>query len=243
MELNCHNCGLSFKRKAKKRNKNNFCSKDCFLVSIRNNASRMEVDCETCGVNFTRIKSECKEGKSHYCSNECRPRTSGLQTHQCKTCGSEVKRYASLIPKNGNVFCNNSCAGIWKNKNRDVKGTTRSKLEKWLEEQLTKLYPNMNVLYNDNKLVGMELDIQIPELKLAFEINGIFHYKDVFNNGSLTRRIELDENKKKLCENIGVKLIEVDSSKQIYFTEKSSQKYLDLIIETIDNFNITNYAN
>ena len=224
----CSNCGVETQKKKSKNRKNIFCGKDCYLSFIRTK-DRVNLTCDGCSVEFTRITSSCHQGKLNYCSAKCRPRVSGLQTQLCLTCNSEVKRYASLMPKNGNVFCNNSCAAIWKNKNRDPTITTRSKLEKWLEEQLKNMFTDLNILYNRTSEIGMELDIHVPSLNLAFEINGVFHYEDVFKNGLLVRRLELDAKKRQLCLDNNILLIEIDTREQKYFTENSSQKYLDII--------------
>lgn len=34
--------------------------------------------------------------------------------------------------------------------------------------------------FNDRETIGLKLDIYIPSLKLAFEINGVFHRKNIF---------------------------------------------------------------
>lgn len=232
--MECSHCGAEFtSNKKRKDNKHNFCSRKCY-VEFKQTNNWVNLICDGCGLKFTRIKSEYHGGKFNYCTAKCRPRVSGLQTHNCLTCNAEVTRYASLIPKNGNVFCNNSCAAVWKNKHRDSKGTTRSKLEKWLEEQLKTKYIDLEFLFNQTSIIGMELDVYVPKLKLAFEINGIFHYKDVFNNGLLEKRLVLDEKKRQLCLKHNINLIEINTSEQIYFTEKSSQKYLDIITNKIN---------
>jgi hypothetical protein len=59
-------------------------------------------------------------------------------------------------------------------------GCRRSKLEKWLEEQLIKMYPNLEIHFNRKDTINSELDIFIPSLKLAFELNGIFHYEPIY---------------------------------------------------------------
>lgn len=231
--MECSHCDIEFtSNKKRKDRKHQFCTKLCYLLFIRTK-DRVELTCDGCGVKFTRIKSECNKEKLNYCTATCRPRVSGLQTHNCLTCNAEVKRYASLIPKNGNVFCNNSCAAIWKNKNRDQAIPTRSKLEKWLEEQLNNQFTGLIILFNKTTKIGMELDIHVPTLNLAFEINGIFHYEDVFKNGLLTRRLELDEKKRQLCLENKIKLVEIDTREQKYFTEKSSKRYLDIITNKI----------
>lgn len=231
--MECSHCGVEFtSNKKRKENKYNFCSRKCY-VEFKQINNWVALICDGCGLEYTRMKSEASNSQKHYCSAICRPRVSGLQTRNCLTCNAEVKRYVSLMPKNGNVFCNNSCAAIWKNKHRDSKGTTRSKLEKWLEGQLKIKYADLEFLFNKTSIIGMELDIYIPKLKLAFEINGVFHYKDVFKNGLLEKRLILDEKKRQLCLKYNIKLIEINTSEQIYFTEKSSQKFLDLINDKI----------
>jgi hypothetical protein len=64
-----------------------------------------------------------------------------------------------------------------------------------------------NFEYN-NRLVcdGYELDIYIPQLNLAFEINGIFHYKPIFGEEKLAKIIKKDTIKKQRCEQAGIVL-------------------------------------
>lgn len=230
--MECSHCGSEFTSKKRKSNKHNFCCRNCYLDFIRTK-DRVELICDGCGNNFTRINSEVGRGEKQYCSALCRPRVSGLQIHNCLTCNSKVERYASLIAKNGRVFCNNSCAAIWKNKHRSSKGTTRSKLEKWVEIKLLEKFSDLVFVFNETKAIGMELDIFIPKLNLAFELNGVFHYEDVFENGYLKTRIELDEKKRSLCLSNNIRLVEIDTRKQKNFSEKSSLEFLDIIINEI----------
>lgn len=55
-----------------------------------------------------------------------------------------------------------------------------------------------------------------PELKLAFEYNGEFHYKKIFKNQDLDKQIENDIRKAKLSSAYGIKLIQIK-----YFPKKS----------------------
>ena len=81
--------------------------------------------------------------------------------------------------KSGHLFCNHSCAATYNITHKTV-GTRRSKLEVWLESQLRELYPNLTLLPNDKTAINSELDFYFPELKLAFELNGIFHYEPIY---------------------------------------------------------------
>jgi len=42
------------------------------------------------------------------------------------------------------------------------------------------LYPDLVIHFNKKDAINSELDIYIPSLKLAFELNGIFHYEPIF---------------------------------------------------------------
>jgi len=56
-----------------------------------------------------------------------------------------------------------------------------------------------------------ELDIFIPALRIGVEYQGIQHYEpiDFFGGGeSYRKRVKLDQRKKKLCQEFGVKLVE-----------------------------------
>ena len=93
---------------------------------------------------------------------------------QCVQCSKSMIRKPSDINATNN-FCSLSCAATHRNLHK-TKGIRRSKLEAWLETQLCKSYPNLEIHFNKKDTINSELDIYIPSLKLAFELNGIFHY-------------------------------------------------------------------
>ena len=116
-----------------------------------------------------------------------------------------------------------------------TKGTRVSKLETYIQKQLLDIYPSLTFLFNDKTAINSELDIYIPSLKLAFELNGIFHYEPVFGENKLQKIQENDENKFQKCINNNISLCVIDTSSQKYFKEHSSQKFLNIIIEVIEN--------
>ena len=138
----------------------------------------------------------------------------------------EVKR----SPKH---FCSRSCSTTYKNKNK-VSGIRRSKLEQYIEEQLTTLYPNILIEYNKNTTIGSELDIYIPEYKIAFELNGIFHYEPIFGENKLSQIQTNDNNKFQKCFEKNISLCVIDVSSMINFKPKNAQKYLDIILNIIN---------
>jgi len=74
-----------------------------------------------------------------------------------------------------------------------------------------------------------ELDIYIPSLKIAFELNGIFHYEPVFGQGKLDRIRSNDERKFAACTEKGIGLCVLDVSKISYFKERTAQPFLNII--------------
>ena len=126
-----------------------------------------------------------------------------------------------------------SCAGTYNNTHK-THGTRRSKLEVWIEEQLTKLYPNLEIHFNQKDTINSELDIYIPSMKIAFELNGIFHYEPIFGEDQLNKIQNNDHRKFAACHEAGISLCVIDTSGQKYFKPKSSQRYLDIITGIIN---------
>ena len=150
-----------------------------------------------------------------------------------------IKKYRELYhlqEKKGiyfkNVFCNSSCAASYNNKHK-TKGNRRSKLEMFIEQKLKLLYPNLEILFNDKLTIGSELDIYIPSLKLAFELNGIYHFEPIHGSKKLESIHKNDINKFESCQKNLISLCVIDTSKQTYFKESTSKIYLDIIIDII----------
>jgi len=136
--------------------------------------------------------------------------------------------------KSGKVFCSRSCAATYNNTHKTT-GTRRSKLEQWLEQTLTAHYPNLQFVFNGKEAINSELDIYIPELKLAFELNGIFHYEPIYGPEKLASIQNNDNRKFQACLEQGIELVIIDSSKMEYFKQKSAQKFLDIIKNIIES--------
>lgn len=179
-----------------------------------------------------------KTGKRFFCSDDCRFAARGhkkVLPVTCTNCGKEFIPSGNLHKraKSSNRFCSNSCAATYNNTHKKF-GTRRSKLEAWIEEKLRNLYPDLEILFNDKSAINSELDIYIPSLKLAFELNGIFHYEPIFGEDKFDKIKENDNNKFQLCQQNGISLCIIDTSSQKYVTESSSQKFLDIILKIIE---------
>ena len=83
------------------------------------------------------------------------------------------------------------------------------------------------------QLINSELDIYFPELKLAVELNGIFHYEPIFGNEKLQSIKNNDCRKFQACLEKQIELIIIDTSSLTYFKEENAKKFLDIIYNII----------
>jgi len=178
-------------------------------------------------------RSTARKHYNRYCSKTCETlNLTKAQTVSCKKCGKEFIKKLNQIKKSKNNFCCKSCAAVYNNTHK-TKGTRTSKLEIWLQGQLQTLYPDEEILFNDKTAINSELDIYFPKRKLAFELNGIFHYEPIYGEKKLEQIQNNDQRKFLLCHQNNISLCVIDVSKQKYFKEEQSKKYLDVILEII----------
>jgi len=188
--------------------------------------------CDTCNKSFNRSARDlasrrCRNVLLSFCSRGCHKKYRQKQA-SCLNCNATF-----IIPKcQDRKFCSKSCAAKYNNVHK-TKGTKRSKLEQWIELRLTELYPNLEMHFNRKDTIGSELDIYIPSLKLAFELNGLFHYEPIFGTDKLKQIQDNDTNKFQKCQKLGISLCIIDTSGQKYFKQSTSQKYLNIIVTVI----------
>ena len=201
---------------------------------------KLPCQCEHCNNVFFKRKKyitySIKNNKDEvkYCSEKCA--TFSKKTRQvviCLNCSIEFEKKLNQIKSSPKHFCSKSCAASYNNKHKTT-GNRRSKLEIWLEKQLTILYPNLHIDYNKKDTIGSELDIYIPSLNLAFELNGIFHYEPIYGSDKLNQIQNNDVSKSKACLDKHIDLCIIDSSGLKYFKPSNAQKYLDIIVNIIN---------
>ena len=205
------------------------------------NSNLLPLLCKQCNCEFKQTKKRIKDAlnpnlivTSDFCSKKCRSKfDTKSKIVICLNCESKFTKKQSEINKTTNHFCSRSCSATYNNKNKSY-GTKRSKLEIWLEERLTQFYPNFDIHFNRKDAIGSELDIYIPSLNLAFELNGILHYEPIFGVNKLGQIQNNDENKFKLCIEHKIDLCIIDTSGQKYVKDSTSQKYLDIITNIIN---------
>jgi hypothetical protein len=149
----------------------------------------------------------------------------------CKNCNKPVK---SVYEK----FCSRSCSATYNNKHK-THGTRRSKLEVYIEEKLIEEYPNIQFAFNKKDVIESELDIFIPQLNIAFEINGIYHYKNIHGVTLLQRIQNNDLLKQKACKEKNITLYSIDTSALSTFNEKAAVPFFNTIKDIINKFNRT----
>ena len=206
----------------------------------------LPLQCKQCFLTFYRTKHQIqttnspsgldprRSDKRDFCNHSC----AGLFQHQgrhplvvCEQCGVSFLKTLSQIQRTKHHFCSQSCAAKYHNSHKTT-GTRRSKLEVWLETQLTQRHPDFQFVFNGTEAIDAELDIYIPSLKLAFELNGIFHYEPIHGLERLGKTQGNDHRKMLACAEQGIELCVLDTSHMKLFKEKGAQRYLDLI-ETI----------
>lgn len=123
------------------------------------------------------------------------------------------------------------CCGTCRNKynNKFIKGS-RSKAEILLEKTLLETFPDLNILFNDRLVLdGLELDVYIPQLKIAIEWNGIFHYRST-KGSVLEQYIKKDELKQERCKKLNINLLVV---KDMTSNPKYVKSEIDNLVKTI----------
>lgn len=187
------------------------------------------------------INSRSKLHKIKFCSNKCQRFYQHPSTHTiCANCSKPITKLQSSYQKSKTklFFCNSSCSATYNNTHKTY-GYRRSKLEKWLETQLKILYPNLQILFNNKTAINSELDIYFPQLKLAFELNGIFHYEPIYGTSTLTKIQNNDNRKFQACLENTIELCIIDVSTFEYFKPDRAQKYLNIITNIVNQKNGT----
>jgi hypothetical protein len=196
------------------------------------------INCQECSKEFNKIPCKIERSNLHFCSFLCHKNYIQKEAKIknkviCKQCQNEFYKVPSEQKITKNNFCSKSCAATYNNTHK-THGTRVSKLEKYLQEELIKLY-DYDFHFNRKDTINSELDIYIPELKLAFELNGVFHYEPIFGEEKLSQIQNNDDRKFQACIEKQIGLCIIDTSWIKYNKISNFQKILDIINEVIHN--------
>lgn len=199
---------------------------------------KIPIECETCKETFYAEKRAIQrtiKGKGkiklRYCSKSC----AGIgmkdqREYACLHCNEKFFDLTTIKRK----FCSRNCSVTYNNLHKTY-GIRRSKLEKWLEKQLAIIYPTLEIHYCRKDAINSELDIYLPSLRMAFELNGIFHYEPIHGQDRLDKIKNNDGRKYQACIEKEISLCIIDTSTMSYFKEEKGQKYLNIITNIINN--------
>jgi len=197
----------------------------------------LNVTCLGCEQIFPKRIADIKRSIFDFCSKECCYLDTNKQSKiknkvNCTQCGIEFYKLPNQQRKTKNHFCSRSCAATYNNTHK-THGTRVSKLEVFLQEELPKKY-SYEFHFNRKDAINSELDVYIPELKLAFELNGIFHYEPIYGPDKLNQIQNNDNRKFQACLEQGIELCVIDTSWLKHNTLPRMNKVLDIVEEIIE---------
>lgn len=185
------------------------------------------------------IRNPNKQDVGEYCSLRCHGLAHRKRANViCLQCAKIFEQTPSQIAQSTseNHFCSQSCAATYNNQHKTT-GTRRSKLEQYLEEQLSVRFPKLDIHYNQKNTINSELDIYIPSLLLAFELNGIFHYEPIYGVSKLSQIQNNDQRKFQACVERGIEMCIIDASGLKYFKPERARMFLEIITNIINSKN------
>jgi hypothetical protein len=106
-----------------------------------------------------------------------------------------------------------------------INSFTNSGQELQLREYIQKFY-DKEILYNDRNVIGKEIDIYLPDLKLGFEFNGVYWHNELYKSNNF--HLEKTE----LSEKFNIKLIHVYQDDWIYKQDIVKSRILNLLGKT-----------
>ena len=217
----------------KKKGKLNgcFCSRMC-VANYKQKTMNVKTNCSECNKEIVKLKNQFNKSLQHFCSSSCSAKywnkikwpiekrhipksvnKSYMVSLQCKNCNKIFERRSYSVNKNSDHhFCSNSCVVSYGNRtwNKSSRfGFNKSRSEIILSNIIKKEFPHLIIQENIRSIVpnSLELDIYIPDKKIAIELNGPCHFIPLFGKEELNKTQTKDSIKIKYCQENDIKLL------------------------------------
>lgn len=191
--------------------------------------------CQHCNAYFSRpARIANRPNTTKFCSRDCANLSQRTKlTLSCANCGREFTRTpkqanGSGRNKSNRNFCSRSCAVTYNNTHKTT-GNRRSKLESYLESQLRSEFPQLELICNGKEAINSELDFYFPQLRLAIELNGIFHYEPIYGADKLEKIQANDQQKSLRCAAAGIEFCTIDTSTVTHTTSNVKDRYWSIV--------------
>lgn len=182
--------------------------------------------CVACGATFHRrkhhVQAALKRGGGagghtmESCSPDCGRALVSARASRivCTECGVHVRRPPSEIAKVRRPFCSRRCSMIYRNRGKDLGKTKRSRGEEYLAELIASEFPGISVQRNVRDVLpsGLEIDLLLPDLGIAIEVNGPVHVLPIYGEDKLSAVQAIDRRKRVEIDAAGLRLVEIDIS-------------------------------
>jgi hypothetical protein len=187
-----------------------------------------------------RVQRAAERRTGKYCSQTCarHARRTSQEVH-CANCNNLFRKHGVEIKRTSKHFCSRSCAAQFNNRHKNLGASRRSKAEDYLSNLRRQDFPALEIIQNNRALLssGLEVDIVIPRLKLAIELNGPVHYFPLFGEKKLAKIQAADISKQAEIQIIGYNLLVIDISAYGYFKKVKAMlreyyiKHIQLLLE------------
>lgn len=193
--------------------------------------------CENCNITFYKPKNDILtslKGNSQFalrfCSLKCSYEKRTKENHieiACENCKKLVIKQKSWLKKNKYNFCSRSCSATYQNTHSTLRNIRKSKAETYLSELIRRDFEHLEVRENVRDILpsGFELDLYLPLLNLAIELNGPLHFFPIHGQSKLDSTRDKDIKKQVEAQTIGCNLIVLDISHFKYL--KETKTFLD----------------
>lgn len=220
--FHCDECGQPVYHKRDRRSKHAFCSKRCAGIHSNKTVKPQQFRKERF-VLRSYMEFETPDSWSDQNEIPSKPRvvSKGAPVEhkmKCEGCNTDLLRTDAQLrkTKHGKPFCSKSCR--MRHYNAHILTRTsnqRSKAEDILLGMIREGFPDLNLIPNDRAVLpsSLEIDIHIPEAKLAIELNGPVHYLPIYGDERLAKVRMNDAQKHLEIHDRGLRLLVLDISR------------------------------